>query len=97
MDKRLNNLGLCFKAGYVLVGENLVVEALRKGEIIYIFLASDAGKNTAKKIYDKAKFYKVEVDGTYDTLALSNTIGKENKKVLGIRKNGASFLKILRK
>lgn len=97
MDKRENNIGLCFRAGYVVVGENLVVEALRKAELCYIFLANDAGANTTKKIRDKAKFYNVEVDESFDFATLSKAIGKENKKVLGIKKNGVSFLKILRK
>ena len=97
MMKTLNNIGLCFRAGHILVGENLVVEALRKSELCYIFLANDAGFNTTKKIKDKAKFYNVEVDESFDSLTLSRTIGKENKKVLGIKKSGVSFLKILRR
>ncbi len=97
MMKTLNNIGLCFRAGHILVGENLVVEAIRKNDICYIFLANDAGKNTTKKILDKANFYQIEVNLNYDTFSLSKAIGKENKKVLGIKKSGESFLKILRK
>ncbi len=97
MNKIANNIGLCYRAGYVISGETLVVESLRRGDIIYIFLASDAGSNTTKKILNKAKYYKVEVSVEFDTETLSKAIGKENKKVLGIKKSGESFLKILRK
>ncbi len=97
MEKILNNLGLCMRAGQIVLGENLVIQGIRNQEIIYVFLASDAGANTTKQILDKAKYYNVAVCQDYDSFALSEAIGKDNKKVLGIKKSGESFLKILRK
>ena len=97
MMKEKNNIGLCYRAGEIVVGENLVIEYLRKNNLCYIFLANDAGKNTTKKILDKAKFYNVEVSLEFDSNMLSEAIGKANKKVLGVKKSAQSFLKILRK
>ncbi len=97
MDKILNNLGLCMRAGQLVVGENLVIDGIRKGEICYVFLANDCGQNTNKQVRDKAKFYNVEICDSYNSLELSNAVGKNNKKVLGVKKSGSNFLKILRK
>ena len=57
MHAILNLLGLAFRAKKVVSGEDFCVEGIRKGEIKYLFLASDAGINTTKKITDKAKYY----------------------------------------
>ena len=85
------------RSGNIIIGENLVVSALKEGKLCYVFLASDTGPNTTKKILDKSKFYEVEVNNEYDTLSLSQALGKENIKVIGIKKSGRGFLQILRK
>lgn len=95
MDKILNNIGLCQRAGGIVSGEEMVVEELRQGKIFLIFLAKDAGANTTKKIKDKAKFYNVEVNESYSSLELSNAIGKNGRMVLGI--SNKNFLNILKK
>lgn len=88
---------MCMRARYVVVGEHMAVEAIRKGNIVYCFLASDAGVNTQKKIKDKCAFYNVEINDSYTSESLSQAIGKENIKVLAIEKKGAGFVKLFRK
>ena len=95
MDKILSNLGLCQRAGGVIAGEELVVEGIRAKKVYLIFLATDCGLNTSKKIKDKAKYYDVEVIESYSSLELSNAIGKSGRMVLGI--SDKNFLKILKK
>ena len=95
MDKVLNNLGLCLKAGYLISGTDAVCESLRFNKTCYIFLASDASDNTKKKILDKAKFYNVEVNMEYTSLELSSALGKSGRMALGI--TNEKFLKILKK
>ena len=95
MDKILNNLGLCMRARGLISGEEFVVEGLQGGKVKYIFLANDASKNAKKKILDKAKFYKVEVNEDYSSFEISQAIGKVNRMVLGI--TNEKFLKILKK
>lgn len=97
MSNILNNLGLCMRSGNLVIGESPVVDALKNGTVCYIFLANDASTNTKKKITDKAKFYNVEVCLDYNSFELSQAIGKENRKVLGLKRTGSNFLKILRK
>lgn len=97
MNKILNNLGLCMRSGNLIIGESSVLEAIKSGTVCYVFLANDASENTKKRIIDKANFYKVELSLEFSSTELSLAIGKENRKVLGLKKTGSSFLKILRK
>ena len=88
MHQLLNLLGLATRAGKVITGEDFCVLGIRSGEIKYLFLANDAGVNTTKKITDKASFYNVEVNTTFNTSELSSAIGKQNRKVVGIKDIG---------
>ena len=65
MDKVLNNLGLCQRAGGLVAGEEIVIDGIRSQKVFYIFLAKDASDNTKKKLTDKANYYQVEIDDTY--------------------------------
>lgn len=94
MDKILNNLGLCNRSGGLVTGEEIVKEYLRSKKVFYIFLANDASVNTKKTIFDKAKFYNVEVCDKYSSLELNQAIGKVGRMVIGITNEG--FLKILK-
>ena len=49
MDKVLNFLGLCKRAGSLVTGEDGALGAARSGEARLIMLASDAAENTSKK------------------------------------------------
>lgn len=84
MHPILNLLGLAFRAKKVVSGEDFCVEGIRKGEIKYLFLASDAGINTTKKITDKAKYYNVVLDNRFTSSELSGAIGKNNRMVIGV-------------
>ncbi|MDE6407575.1 MAG: ribosomal L7Ae/L30e/S12e/Gadd45 family protein [Anaeroplasmataceae bacterium] len=95
MDKILNNLGLCQRAGGLLSGEDSVLNDIATGKIHYLFLAKDASDNTKKKFKDKASFYQIEIDESYTSNELSHAIGKTNRMVIGIVNQG--FLKILKK
>ena len=88
MQKILQLLGLAFRAKKAISGEDFCVEAIRKGEIKYLFLASDAGVNTTKKITDKANYYKVVLDNSFTSEQISKAIGKQNRMVVGITDSG---------
>ena len=94
MDKILNNLGLCKRAGGLISGSELVIEGIRAKKVLYVFLANDASDNTKKKILDKSKYYNVEVCSNYSSLELSQSIGVVGKMVIGI--TNKDFLKILK-
>lgn len=88
-----NLLGLAQRAGRLVSGEDLVVEAIQKGQVKLVFLASDAADNLRKKICDKSKTYQVEVVTAFSTLELSSAIGKA-RKVLAV--TDAGFTKKMR-
>ena len=89
----LNLLGLAQRAGRLISGEELVVDAIRKGQVKLVFLAQDAGPNLTKKITDKSKTYQVEVVTAFSTLELSIAVGK-SRKVLTV--TDAGFTKKMR-
>ena len=83
MDKTLQLLSLVRKANKLITGEEFVTDAIRKKKVFLVFLASDAGVNTTKKIKDKTKFYEVPLIDSYTSVELSNAIGKK-RMVIGI-------------
>ena len=83
MDKTLQLLSLVKKANKLITGEEFVTDAIRKNKVFLVFLASDAGVNTTKKINDKTKYYNVPLISSYTSLELSNVIGKK-RMVIGI-------------
>ena len=89
----LNLLGLAQRAGRLISGEELVVDAIRKGQVKLVFLAQDAAPNLTKKITDKCKTYQVEVVTAFSTLELSIAVGK-SRKVLAV--TDAGFTKKMR-
>jgi len=83
----LNFLGLAMRAGKVIAGESLVIEAIRMKKVSLVFLASDSGVSTCKKVTDKAKFYGVKVIELFTSDELSQAIGK-SRKVLAVSDKG---------
>ena len=89
----LNTLGLCKIANNLITGEEIILEAIKSQKAIIVFLANDAGKNTTKRITDKASFYNVKLVDKYSTEELNKAIGSENRKVLAvIDKNFAKLI-----
>lgn len=92
-QKILNLIGLAQRAGRLISGEELAVEAIQKGQAKLVFLASDAAVNLSKKVTDKSYTYQVEVVTVFSTLELSAAVGKA-RKVLAV--TDAGFTKKMR-
>jgi ribosomal protein L7Ae-like RNA K-turn-binding protein len=62
MDTRiLGSLGLCSKAGKLIFGVPMIIEAMQKGKKVFLVIESgDTSDNTHKRISDKCSFYGVE-------------------------------------
>lgn len=77
-ERILGSLGLCAKAGKLIFGVPMTVEAMQKRKPVYIVLeASDTSANTHKRICDKCAFYgiktvRLDIDGA----ALASAVGK---------------------
>lgn len=74
----LSTIGLCARAGRLVIGTPMVCEALRKaGAVAGVLEASDTSDNTHKKLSDKCGFYhtplyRVSAEGA----ALGHAVGK---------------------
>ena len=81
MDSRvLSSLGLCVKAGKLILGAPMIIEAMQKGKRVYLVLeAQDTSDNTHKKITDKCNFYGVEkIRLEFDGATLGAAVGKSS-------------------
>ena len=81
MDNKFwGSLGLCAKAGKLIYGVPMIIEALQKGKRVYLVIeAGDTSDNTHKKITDKCSFYGVEtVRIDADCIELSSYVGKSS-------------------
>ena len=95
MQKVLNLLGLATRAGKTISGEELVVKSLKS--INVVFLASDAGPNTTKKVTTKCDTQNIALIRLFDRNQISKAIGKDNRVVCGVKDRGFAdaMLKLL--
>ena len=84
MNNVLSILGLCKRANRLVSGEEIVLERIKTNKVYIVFLASDAGKNTTKRITDKTSYYKIRLVNQFSTEELNNAIGTQNRKVLAV-------------
>ncbi|MFA7561515.1 MAG: YlxQ-related RNA-binding protein [Candidatus Izemoplasmatales bacterium] len=87
-DAVLKFLGLCQKSRKLVSGEAFSIEKIKNKQAKLVFLASDAGYNTNKRVREKCEFYQVQIIDDFDTLELSSAIGKNNRKVLAVIDHG---------
>ena len=78
--KLLSSLGLCVRAGAVIVGAPMICDGMRGAKKPLIVLeASDTSENTHKRLTDKCKYYcvkhiRLECDG----ITLAAALGKSS-------------------
>lgn len=81
-------LGLANRARKITSGEELAVKEIRYGKAKLILLSSDASHNTAKKITDKCKSYKVPCKLVENRELLGKAIGKDERVVVAVLDDG---------
>ena len=59
IKKALSMIGLCKKAGRLVSGVPIVVDAIREDKVYLCVYAQGAAENSVKRITDKAKSYNV--------------------------------------
>jgi ribosomal protein L7Ae-like RNA K-turn-binding protein len=87
-SKVMQLLGLAQRAGQVVVGGEPVLDQLRTRRICFLFLAKDAGANTAKKVRDKCAFYNIAVNESFDRLELGRACGRSSIVVVAVADPG---------
>ena len=78
-EKLLSVLGLCAKAGKLVMGTPMVCEAMRnqKPAVRAVLEASDTSDNTHNKLVSKCTYYQVPLYRlSSDTVCLAHAIGK---------------------
>lgn len=98
MDKALNFLGLCKKAGKLLTGEDGVSGAARSGEATLIMTASDTASNTKKKALNLSEWNRTpHIQLPWDKDTLGELLDKRVCAILALTDKGlaAAFLKKL--
>lgn len=82
-QKILNLLGLATRAGLLVSGEDIVIDAIQKKKAKIVFIGNDASDNTLDKFQKKCFHYKIEVNTMFTSEELSRSIGK-TRMVLAI-------------
>ncbi len=85
MDKILSLLGLSYRAGKLLLGEN-VLDNMK--EVKLLILAADASEKTKERYAKKCAFYHIGCIDRYDSEALSKALGKRGIKAAGLTDEG---------
>jgi ribosomal protein L7Ae-like RNA K-turn-binding protein len=80
------------RAGKLISGEELVLEAVRNGKAKAVILSSDASENTTKRMTDKCSFYNVPLHVAFTRSQIGEAIGKEERVVVAITDQGFSKL-----
>ena len=84
----LKLIGLATRARKIVTGEEFSIKSIKSKEAKLVFLASDAGVNTTKKIKEKCVFYNCTLNTDFTSEELSIAIGYRNRKVVTITSAG---------
>lgn len=83
MNRMLNMLGLCMRAGKIISGEKACVQAVRTGGVFAVVLDRAAAKNAVKAVTDACAFYEVPLLYAPED-ELGYAIGKPGRMVAAI-------------
>lgn len=75
-QKVLNLLGMARRARQLQSGEEIVLKNIQTQKAKFVFLASDAGRASSKKIIDKCNFYQVPISTIFTRNQLSQATGQ---------------------
>ena len=78
-EQVLNLLGIARRARQLQSGEEIVLKNIQTKKAKFVFLASDAGKASAKKITDKCKFRAIPFQPTSPENSLPRPQGKHEQ------------------
>ena len=78
-QKALNLLCLAQRAGKLMTGESMVLDAIKQNKAIIVIVASDSSKRSIKQFKNKSQTYNVKINLDYTSEEISQAIGKERK------------------
>ncbi|MBA1435026.1 L7Ae/L30e/S12e/Gadd45 family ribosomal protein [Bombilactobacillus bombi] len=77
----LNLLGLAFRAQRVTSGQQLVVQAIRKQEAQFVFLAQDLSPASSKELTFELQKRQIPFTNSFSQAELSQAIGRLRKVI----------------
>ncbi|MGM0940073.1 MAG: YlxQ family RNA-binding protein [Bacillota bacterium] len=80
----LNLLGLAYRAGKCVLGEDAILKEIRSNRAKLVLLANDIGPQTRKKLTDKCKTYEIPYVIVDDRDTISKAIGKAQRVAIAI-------------
>lgn len=81
-------IGLATKAGKIVAGTEACLQEIEKKSVKLIILATDAADRTKKIFKQKCKDFNIEIYEGLTIEELSNSIGRANKAIVGIKDKG---------
>ena len=87
MPEALTVLGLAYRARKTVLGEEVLN---RIGKVKLLFLASDISESSRKRFEKKCRYYGIEHIDVFSGEELSEALGKNNVKAVGITDAGLS-------
>ena len=81
----MNLLGLAYRANKTVLGEQ-VLKKIRKVKLL--ILASDISEKSRERYLKKCHYYRIDSMEDFNSVELSQALGKENVKVIGILDEG---------
>ena len=84
MNKSLNMIGLCMKAGKIKAGEFSVEQSVKAGESYLVIIAEDASDNTKKKFTNMCNYRELPFVIAYSKEELGRAIGKEMRATVSV-------------
>lgn len=85
MDRMLTTLGLAYRAKKTVLGEEVLNQI---SNIKLMFIASDISEKSRERFEKKCSFYNIEHIDELNSEQISNCLGKNNVKVIGIIDEG---------
>lgn len=88
-------LGLATKAGKIVAGTDACLQEIEKNNIKLLILAEDSADRTKNMFKEKCKKFNINIYDKLTIYEISNSIGKANKAIVGIKDN--SFAQAINK
>ncbi|SHJ29483.1 Ribosomal protein L7Ae [Lutispora thermophila DSM 19022] len=81
-------LGMAYKAGQVVTGEDTTRNAIRKNRVKLLIIAEDASDNTKKRFINSSVYYNVPYVICLTKIEMSRSLGQKIRSVAGIIDEG---------
>lgn len=86
--KLLSMIGMAYKAGKIISGEDPVRKAIRKNSVKLLIIAEDASDNTKKRFINSAVYYHVPYFVYLTKAELSDSLGQKIRSVASVIDEG---------